>query len=119
MDGRLLNRFIHSLNLAICPRMRRKSEPVLDSIFLANLIENMRQSPVIPSLIRKLCAVVCQNRMNFVRNFSDQVFQKLGSLDFPLFFSQFDVCKLARTIDRDKQIQFVDFRANLRDINVK
>ncbi len=94
MDGRLINRFIHSLNLAICPRMRWESELVLDSVFFANSIENMRQSLVVLSLIRELHAVVRQNCVNFVRNLLDQVFQKLGSLDFSLFFSQFDVCKL-------------------------
>ena len=104
MDGRLLNRFIHSLNLAICPRMRWKSEPVLDFVFFANSIENMRQSPVVPSLIRELHAVVRQNRMNFVRNLINQIFQKLGSLDFSLFFNEFDVRKLARAIDCNKQI---------------
>jgi len=71
MNCCLFDRFVHSLDLTICPRMRRKSEPVLDSVFLTNPIKNMRQSPVIPSLIRELNAVVCQNCMNFVRNFFD------------------------------------------------
>ena len=119
MDSRILNRFIHSLDLSICPRMRCESELVLDSIFFTNSIENMRQRPVVPSLIRELHAVVRQNCVNFVRNLLDQVFQKLGSLDFPLFFSQFDVCKLARAVDRDKKIQLSFFRANLSNINVK
>jgi hypothetical protein len=67
MHGRFFDRLIHSLDLTICPRMRWESEPVLDPIFFANSIKNMRQSPVILSLIRELCAVVYQNRMNFVR----------------------------------------------------
>ena len=119
MHGRLLDRFVHSLDLTICPWMRWKGEPVLDSVFFANPIENMRQSLVIPSLIRELYAVVRQNCMNFVRNLLDQVFQELSSLHFSLFFRQFDVCKLARAVDRDKQIQLATFRTNLCNINVK
>ena len=60
MHGRLLDGFIHSLDLTVCPRMRWESEPVLDPVFLANSIENMRQSPVVPRLIRELHAVVRQ-----------------------------------------------------------
>jgi hypothetical protein len=119
MNGCLFDRFIHSLDLTICPWMRWKSEPMLDFTFFANPIKNMRQSPVIPSLIRELHAVVCQNRMNFVGNFLDEVSQKLGSLHFSLFFRQFDICKLARTVDRDEQIQLPFLRANLCNINVK
>ena len=99
MHSRLLDGFVHSLDLAVCPRMRWESEPVLDSVFLANSIKNMRQIPVVSSLIRKLHAVVRQNRMNFVRNLLNQVSQKLSSLNFSLFFNEFDVRKLARAID--------------------
>ena len=104
MHGRLLDGFIHSLDLTVCPRMRWESEPVLDFVFLANSIENVRQSPVIPALIRELHAVVRQNRMNFVWNFFDQIFQKLRRLNFSLFFKEFDVRKFTRAIDRNQQI---------------
>ena len=57
--------------------------------------------------------------MNFVRHLLDEVSQKFGNLDFPLFLRQFDVCKLARAVDRDKQIQLARLRANLCNINVK
>ena len=119
MHGRLLDGLIHSLDLTIRPRMRWESEPMLDPVFLANSIENMWQSPVIPSLIRKLHAVVRQNRMNFVWNFFDQIFQKLRRLNFSLFFKEFDVSKFTRAIDRHEQIQLARLRANLCDINVK
>ena len=66
MNSRLFDRFVHSLNLTICPWMRWESEPMLDSVFFANSIKNMRKNPVIPSLIRELCAVVRQNCMNFL-----------------------------------------------------
>ena len=50
MHGRLLDGFIHSLDLTVCPRMRWLREPVLDSVFLANSIKNMWQSLVVPDL---------------------------------------------------------------------
>ena len=82
MHSRLLNRFIHSLNLAICPRMRWKSEPVLDFVFFANSIENMRQSPVVPSLIRELHAIVRQ--IGYFFNFFFGFFSSFsGSLLIP------------------------------------
>ena len=91
MNGRLFDGFIHSLDLTVCPRMRWESESVLDPVFFANSIENVRQSSVVPSLIRELHTVVRQNRMNFVRHLLNQVSQKLSSLNFSLFFNECDV----------------------------
>lgn len=86
MQGSIFDSFVHSLALTVCPRMPWEGESVLDSVFFANLIENMQQSSAVPSMIRELNTVVRQNFMNFVRNLLNQVFQKLSSLHFSLFF---------------------------------
>lgn len=80
MHSRLLDGFVHSLDLAVCPRMRWKSEPVIDSVFLANSIENVRKSPVVPSLIRELYTVVRQ--IKYFLNFFFALFS--GRLLIPL-----------------------------------
>ena len=83
MNGRLFDGFIHSLDLTVCPRMRWESESVLDPVFFANSIENVRQSSVVPSLIRELHAVVRQ--IEYFLNFFFGFFSSFsGSLLIPL-----------------------------------
>ena len=44
-DGGLLDRSVHSLDLAVGPWMPGFGEPVLDAVFLATHIEHVRHVP--------------------------------------------------------------------------
>jgi hypothetical protein len=63
LDGRFLDGSVHPLDLPISPRMIDFGQAVFDSMFLANAIEEMLESPSILEAVGKLNALALQTAM--------------------------------------------------------
>jgi hypothetical protein len=84
LNGRLLERSVHPLNLTIGPRMVWLRQPVLDAVRVTEHVEHMgapacRRSETILWQIGELDAVVGEHGMDFVRDRFDQGFEELRS----------------------------------------
>jgi len=77
-DGGFLDRAIHSLNLAICPRIAHLDEAVFEPVLAANAVKNVREGVRIQGAVGQLNAVVDQPGVDPVwqrggRGISDQL----------------------------------------------
>ena len=123
-DGGFLDRAVHSLDLAIGPRMIDFCEAMLDAVFAASHVEDVRHvaggwAIGVARREAELDAVVRQDRVNLVRNGGDQRDQEgegghtVGALD------QLHKREFARAIDGDEQIEFAFGRLHFDDVDVK
>ena len=104
-NGCVLDGPIHSLDLAIGPGMLDLGEPVLNAMFKANPIKDMLEGEALLLLIGKLNAVVRQHNMNGIGNVSNEITQKLRGQHFTCLRMNFDVDKLAGSINGNKEIE--------------
>ena len=104
-NGCVLDGPIHSLDLAIGPGMLDLGEPVLNAMFKANPIKDMLEGEALLLLIGKLNAVVRQHNMNGIGNGSNEITQKLRGQHFTCLRMNFDVDKLAGSINGNKEIE--------------
>ena len=79
-DGCFLDRAIHSLNLAVCPRMPHLREAVFDPVLAANAVEDVRKGVRIQGPVGELKAVVGQHGVDPVGRRLQQVAQELRRL---------------------------------------
>jgi hypothetical protein len=80
IDGRLLDRAVHPLDLTIGPRVVRRGKPVLDVVRLKDHVEAHLPRPggvAIARLVGELDAIVGQDRVDPVRRRFQQVLKEL------------------------------------------
>jgi len=65
-DGGFLDRAIHSLNLAVRPRMPHLREAVFDPVLAANAVEDVREGVRIQGAVGELNAVVGQHGVDLI-----------------------------------------------------
>ena len=79
LDGRVLDRPVHSLDLTIGPRVVGLGQPVLDPVGFADHVEAHRpgiDGVAVPRLLGELDAIVGEDRVQPVRNSFKKSFQK-------------------------------------------
>ncbi len=80
LDGRLLDRAGHPLDLAVCLRMVRLGQPVLDAVGLADHVEADwpgEDGVAVPGLLCELDPVIGQNRVDPIGHGFEHVLQEL------------------------------------------
>ena len=84
LDRGVLDRAVDPLDLAVCPRMVRLGQPVLDAVRFADHVEAHRpgiDGVPVARLICELDPVIGQNRVDLVRHSLRHVLEELpGSL---------------------------------------
>jgi len=73
LDGRFLDRPVHSLDLAVGPRMLRFCQAMFNAIFTASHVEHVCYVPggraiLVTGRVRELDSVVGENCMDFIGN---------------------------------------------------
>ena len=123
-DGGFLDRAVHSLDLAIGPRMVGFCQPMFDAAFAASHVEHVRYvaggwTIGVARREAELDAVVRQDRVNLVRNGGDQRDQEGGGGHTVGALDQLHKREFARAIDGDEQIEFAFGRLRFGDVDVK
>ena len=96
-----------------------KVEPVLNAVFKANPIKDVLEGEALPLLIGKLNAVVRQYDMNGIGNGGNEITQKLRGQHFTCLYMNFDIDKLAGSINGDKEIELALSRLHFGNINME
>jgi hypothetical protein len=65
-DGGFLDRAIHPLDLAVCPRVPHLREAVFDPVLAANAVEDVREGVRIQGPVGELNAVVGQHGVDLI-----------------------------------------------------
>jgi cobalamin biosynthesis Co2+ chelatase CbiK len=104
-DGGFFDRAIHSLNLAVCPRMPHLREAVFDPVLAANAVEDVREGVRIQGAVGEFHAVIGQHGVDPVVRRLQQVAQKLRRVHLarPLLQSHKD--EFRRAVNGDKETQ--------------
>lgn len=108
LDGRVLDYAVHSLDLAICPRMVQPGQPVLNPVGFADHVEAYRpgvDGVPIPRLFGKLDAIIGENSMDLIRRSLEHILKELTGRLPVCFVDELRHGKLAHAVDADKQIQ--------------
>ncbi len=119
LDGSLFDGAVHALNLTIRPGMFHLGQPMLDAVFVAGPIEDVTKVVDVAGAVGELNSVVFQYGMDCIRNGFDQIAQELGCGHLACLCVQFDVGKLGRPVDGDKEVELALGGLNLSNINVK
>jgi hypothetical protein len=120
-DGGFLDRPVHSLHLAICPRMLELGQTMHNAIFLASHVEQVRHvggcRPIrVARREGELDAIV---RFGFYREGPNQGFQESGRRCSAGLFHQLHKGKFARAINGDIEIELPFSGLHLGDVDVK
>jgi len=123
-DGSFLDCPVHSLDLAVCPRMLDLCQPVLDAILLAAHVEHVRHisgcwSIGVAGREGELNAVVGEHGVDFVGNGLNQIHQERGCRIPISLRDQLDEGKLARSINANIKIKPAFRRLHLGYVDVK
>ena len=102
-DRGFLDRPVHSLDLYIGPGMLDLGQPVLDALFVTDLVEDVVEGVFVMRHVGELDAVVGQHGMDRMRYGRDQIAQELGSDHLAGLSMQLDEGELAGAIDRHEQ----------------
>jgi len=133
LHRRLLDRAVHPLHLAVCPRMPRLCQPMVDVASGAGVFErvrperlslrhevlDLRRAPSRAARIGEVRAVVGQHRMDLVGDRSGQVAKEVGGDARAGLFMQFDEGELRRPVDRHEQVEPALRGPHLGDVDVE
>lgn len=67
LDGCVLYRPVHSLNLPIVPWVLHLGQTMLNAVFVADAVEDVIAGVFIPLLIGELDAIICENGVDAER----------------------------------------------------
>jgi hypothetical protein len=122
LHGGFLDRAVHSLDLAVGPRMVRLGEPVLDAIRLTDHVEAHRPGDdrvPVPRLFCELDAIIGQDRVDLVGDGLEHVLQELpGGAPISLFDELGDR-ELAGAVNADEEIELALGGLHLGDVDVE
>ena len=115
----LFDRPVHALDLSIGPRMLDLGESVLNAMFAADAVKNVLASKSVPFLIGELNAIVSEDDVDPVRHCGNQIAQKLCRQHLASLGVQFDIGKLAGSINGNKEKEFALSRLNLSNVDME
>ena len=135
LDGRVLDRAVHALDLAVGPRVVRLGQPVLDPVCLADHVEAHRpgvDGVPVAGLLGELDAPrhclsdrwrsngsIGQDRVDLVGHGFEHVLEELACSLSVIFFNELSNGELGRPVDADEQIELPFAGLHLCDIDVK
>lgn len=92
--GCILNRSVHSLDLAIGPRVTDLGEPVLNALSVANTVKGDFPVALGSFTFGELNAIVCQQGVDGIRHSVDQVGQEISCNHPSRLWVQFGIGEL-------------------------
>ncbi len=78
LNGGLLDRAVHALDLTVGPGMLDFGEPVFDVVLIADPVEDMVEGVLVVRHVGELDAIIGEHGVDGIRHGSDQVAQELG-----------------------------------------
>ena len=118
-DGRVLDRAVHPLDLAIRPRVLHLCQPVLDLMFPAHTVKDVFEGACVAASVCELDTVVGQHSVQPVRNGSDRVAQELSSGHLSRFLDELGEGRLACPVNADEQVELPFSNLHLGDVDVE
>ncbi len=119
LDRCLLDRPVHTLDLAVRPGMVHLSLVLVDAMLTANAAEDVCEGRSVLLSIGELDAVIRQNSMDFVGQCCDEIAQELGRDHLACSLVQLDIGELGSAVDGHEQADFTLTCANLRNVDMK
>ena len=119
LDGGFLDCPVHPLNLAIGPGVLDLGQSVIDSMLVANSVEDVVEGVFVVRHVGELDAVIGQHRVDGIGHRRDQVAQELGGDHLAGLLMQFDKRELAGPVDGHEQAQLALGGLHLGDIDVE
>ena len=136
LDGRVLDRSIHPLDLAVCrdnspldcclilqtSRVVRLGQPVLDTVGLADHVEAHRSGVngvAVPRLLGELDAVVGENGVNLIWHGFEHVLKELPSSASVSRFNELGDSELGCAVDADEEVEFALGGLHFGDVDVE
>jgi hypothetical protein len=119
LDGRVLDRAVHPLDLTIGPRMVHLGQAMLDAVLVADPVEDVLAVPDVLLAGRELDAVVGQQRVDPIGHGRDQVAQELCGFHLAGALDQAGEGDLRGSIDRHEQAQLALGRLHLGQVKVE
>lgn len=122
LDGCLLDRAVHPLDLAVGPRMVRLGQPVFDPVRLADHVEAHRPGAdgvPVAGLLGELDAVVGQYGVDLVGHRLQQALQELPSRAPIRRFNELGDGELGGPVDAHEEIELTLGSLHLGDVNVE
>jgi hypothetical protein len=124
LHGRFLESAVHSLDLAVCPRMVRFGEPMLNAVFVAGTVEGVAtpyrsRLGAVARQIGELDAVVGKDGVDLVGNGIDQSLQEAHRHRRRCAAVELGESELRGSVDRDEEIELAFRGADLGDVDVE
>ena len=124
LDGRVLDRAVHALDLAIGPGMLDLSQPMFDAILLAAHIEHMchvfcRRTVRVTRRESELDPIVGENRVDLVGDSRDQSFEEGRGGGPSRLPDQLHEGELAGAIDGDVEVELAFSGLELCNVDVE
>lgn len=110
---------IHTLDLPVCAGMVHFCEAVFNLMFMAPPVKDMHPGVLIHGSVRKLNSVICEDGVDFVRDFLDKIAQKLSRFGLTVFFKKLYVDKLTCAINGHKKVEFSFLCGHFSTIDMK
>src|ERR1700676_1350841 len=124
VDGCLLDGAVHSLDLAVRPRVVGFSQAVLDAVSLADLVEAVDTITSGPAIavarkVSELDAVISENGVKPVGHGCNQGFQEAHRDRSIGLFVQLDERKFSGAVDGNEEVELAFLGADLGDVDVE
>ena len=122
LDGRVLDRAVHPLDLTIGPRVVRLGQTVLDPVCLTDHVKTHLPRPrgiPISGLLGELDAVIGQDRMDPVGHDFHKVLQELPGSPSIRFFNQLNDGKFAGPVNGYEHKELAFRSLHLGDVDVE
>ena len=117
-NGSLLDGPVHSLDLAVRPRVINLGQSVLDPVLLADAVEDVMEGGAVAASVGELHAVVGENRVDAVGDGFDKIPEELGGSHLAGLLDKADKGELRGPVDGDEQIELAFLRPHLGDVDV-
>ena len=121
-DGRVLDRAVHSLDLAVGPRVVGLCEAMFDPVGLTDHVETHGpriNGVAVPRLLGELNAVVGENGVDLIGHCFEHVLQELPGRLPVCLVDELGHGKFARAVNADEQKQLALSSLHLGDVDVK
>lgn len=118
-DGCVLDGAVHPLDLTIGPGVVHLGQPVLDTVLIADAIEDVLAVADVAHAIGELDGVIGEHCVDTVRHGLDQFAQELRSLHLACTLDEANKGEFAGGVDGHKHAQLAFGRADLVDVDVE
>ena len=90
-DRRLLDRPVHSFDLAVGPGVIDFRQSMFDLVFITAPVKDIPGGQFLSGLIAELDTIVCQSHVDLIRKILNQVFKKISGSSLCLLFMQLNI----------------------------